>query len=519
MAHAGSSGRFAQRLDRAVERRAGAGACRRRARRRTPGRARRGPERSSAAGEGEVRVGALVDHAPDRRPGRPTARTSRRRPPVIRAARPASSRAPRAQSARGHPPAARRRDLEQPDPAVAGRDDDPAVVGRRRSRPGRRRRGRPRRAPRARGSSAARRGTSWPPRVRARARATRLTTARRGAAQSITRVLRRRACGANVAARRPAARGSAPPVASVPSDSTSTSPPIAASRAPSEPASSSGRIGSSAGEDRARCRGPRPSASTVTPGVGRRPPERALHRARPAPARQQREVQVHRTERRERQHVGGAGARRRPRPRATSGAASASAVGSPRPSRTPSTSVQRQAARRAASATAVGREASTPRPAGLGGFVSTSATSTARIAAERLERRHRPRVVAEERDAQRRRSARAGYPVARRRLRGAALPGSASPSSIRRSSAQHRPAPVVVEPVDVEHAVQVVGLVLEDPREQALRRRSRAASPSRSCAAAADRWRRGVGWYGPGIDRQPSSSADSPSASEARGSR
>ena len=82
--------------------------------------------------------------------------------------------------------------------------------------------------------------------------------------------------------------------------------------------------------------------------------------------------------------------------------------------------------------------------------------------------------------------------------------------------AHHVTSSGVVEPVDVEHPVQVVGLVLEDPREQAVRHDvERAAVRSAPCSRT--RPARTVGWYGPGIDRQPSSSVSSPSGSESRG--
>ena len=195
------------------------------------------------------------------------------------------------------------------------------------------------------------------------------------------------------------------------------------------PASSSGRICSSSWLRIGPVSSPSSIRITVTPVLVVAGERRVLDRRGAAPSREQREVQVDRTERRDAQTSRCPGSRRRPRRRRRR-AASAASASAPAPdahARRPRRAARPR--RRAASATAVGAQRRRlDRPA-FGGFVTTSAHRQIRLAGDRLEGRHRPRVVAEERDTHGH-GGRIAATYARRRPR-----GSTSPSSIRRSSA------------------------------------------------------------------------------------
>ena len=208
-------------------------------------------------------------------------------------------RAPRAHVGAGHAAPAGRRDLEQ-------RDTTPSPVPpRRTASPSTRRSRRPaceRRRDLAAGVDCSRGATlsaspaeaSWSPPASERRPGPAARARRRARRQSTTRSRGRELGRERAPCRRPAAAGATGPASSARRhSSTSSAAPSPASRAPSVPASSSGRIGSLARASTGRCRGPRPSASRVTP-VTSSPARIACCTGRgAAPARQQREVQVH----------------------------------------------------------------------------------------------------------------------------------------------------------------------------------------------------------------------------------
>ena len=279
------------------------------------------------------------------------------------------------------------------------------------------------------------------------------------------RVPRPRASGASVAAAASCGITSAVPASSARSASTTSGAPSPASRAPRRAGIVVGRIGSARAASTGPVSSPSSSSITLTPVAVVALEDRPLHRRGAAPPRQQREVQVQAAEPRDRQdlgrqdapvgddheRIGARGPRshrllrpfERRRPRSTRDPA----PGRLRHRRWPPVD---------------------PRPAGRGGFVMTRTISTSAAAASALEGRHRPCVVAEEDHPQARVSPSSG----RRRSRGR---GSSSPSSIRRSSRHHRAAALLVEAIDVQRAVEVIGLVLEDAREQSFTGRSRTA--------------------------------------------
>ena len=266
----------------------------------------------------------------------------------------------------------------------------------------------------------------WSPRARGDSARTHRAIASGDRVQSIARSsgpIR----GAAVAARSSCARGGSPSPGSIRSTPTSRSAPLCARRTPSEPASSSGRIGSSSWcEDRAGIE----ALVHLHHGHARHRVagrDRALDRRRPAPARQQREVQIDRAERRHARAWGRRATRRTPRRRSRPGA---SRPGHRPPRRCGRRRPRAAAApsRRAASATAVGRDLIAT-PGGLRRVGHHQRHLQIRLAGDRLERGHRPRIVAEEGDADGH-GGRIVAPYGRRRPR-----GSTSPSSMRRSSA------------------------------------------------------------------------------------
>ena len=192
-----------------------------------------------------------------------------------------------------------------------------------------------------------------------------------------------------------------PPCGSIRSTPTSSSAPIFARRAPSEPASSSGRIGSSSWFRIGPVSSPSSIRITVTPvrispaAIARWTGVAPRHRG------SREKWRLIGAERREAERLATQDAGRRRRPRSRRAAASASAV-APGPSRTPPTSSSGAACAVAAFATAVGVSAA-PRPASFGGFVTTERQRQLGLRRDRVQRRHGPRIVAEERDPKRHR--------------------------------------------------------------------------------------------------------------------
>ena len=248
-------------------------------------------------------------------------------------------------------------------------------------------------------------------------------------------------------------------------------------------------------EDRDRCPCPRRAASRSRPVIVVALEDRPLHRRGASPPRQQREVQVHRAHRwqaedlgREELAVGDDDQR--------IGSGSPRSPSAPAPSRTPSTSSSVEPEPPAASATARGRDRE-PRPAGRGGFVITRSTSTSSAFASALR-------VGTDQGSLPRKTTRAVVPAD---LSQRCPPRRQDPRVPARCVGA-RPAPIaalVVEAVDVQRAFQVVGLVLEDAGEQPLPGELEGRTLDVLAAARSVAYRV-VSWYGPGIDRHPSSS-------------
>ena len=368
-AHA-SHGRV-RRAARAPSRASGAGgSCRTRARSRTPGRARRGADRASASGHDDG-SSTRPPRSPGGSPRAPTARADSSAAGSPERS-PGSRRAPRAQSAAAMRAAAGGRDLEerQRAPSVRDRRTAPSPVGHGSPR-GRRASSRTRlHGPRPQdlqGLAAERRRGARLRRERARPGGTIAAPARvQSSTRSSGRELRGERRRSVVLRRRRDRRPRRASAASRPG-----APPPSRRGAPrASPRRPRARSAPRASRGPGPCRAPRPSASRVTP-VPRPREDRALHRRRAAPARQQREVQVHARRVGAGRARSAAGARRRRPRRARPGASALERLEPVARSGRPSTSTSGRPSRRAASATAVGvrRE---PRPAGLGGFVTTS---------------------------------------------------------------------------------------------------------------------------------------------------
>ena len=159
------------------------------------------------------------------------------------------------------------------------------------------------------------------------------------------------------------------------------------------------------------------------------------------------------------------------------------------------------------------------RPVAAGSSPRSTGAARRSAAHRGLERTHRPRVVAKEHGSEFAHAARIVVGVdqasSRRRIR--RFFGSSSAEFEPAQLGHDVPPPLVVQMIDVEHAVQVIGLVLEDPGEQPFGRHLVRSSPSTSWPRHVMTADRGVGWNGPGIDRQPSSSKVSPRRRRARG--